>query len=224
MEEVCKEEILEIARGVRTSHSHIGKRELDKMISKIEGHEILGDREFALDLVKANGDLFFVLSEELRNDEEIFWIAHKSCACDDWDLYEAAGTKLKNNKQFVLRFIEKTGNPFWILDIEGLKEDKEAVYKALEVSNAEWMLEWIEEIDEKFKYDREFVVRAVAKDKEALEWASEEFQQDDTILIEAMVYAAKEKERLEERRKKVKELYTSYEQHETKNGQTQADN
>ncbi len=61
-------------------------------------------------------------------------------------------------------------------------------------------------------------------DKEALEWASEEFQQDDTILIDAMVYAAKEKERLEERRKKVKELYTSYEQQENKNGQTQADN
>lgn len=220
MEEIKKEEVLELAIGAR--ESNIGKRELDEMIPKIEGNEMLGDREFALKLVKVNGNLFWMLSEELRNDEEIFWIAHKSCDCDDWDLYESAGTELKNNKQFILKFIEITGNPFFIVDIEGLTSDTEAVYKALEVSSAEWMLEWIEEIDDKFRYDREFVVRAVAKDKEVLEWASEEFRQDDTILTEAMVYAAKEKERLEERRKKARELYNSYENQVDKKGQTQS--
>ena len=183
----------------------------------------INNKEQAIMLMKAGGDLYPCLSEELRNDEEIFWVAHKSCRCDDFDLYECTGAELKNNKQFLVKFIEKTGNPFLILDIEGLREDTEAVYKALEVSNARDMLDWIEEIDEKFKYDREFVIRAVAKDKEALEWACEEFRQDDTILDEAMVYAAKEKERLEERRKKARELYFSYEEQVEKNGQTQSD-
>ena len=222
MEEISREEVLEIARGARVTY--IGKSELDNMIPKIEGSEMFGDREFALDLVKANGDLFWMLSEELRNDEKFFWIAHNSCGCDDWDLYEATGTNLKNNKQFILRLIEITGNPFWILDIEGLASDKEAVYKALEVSDARQMLDWIEEIDEKFAYDREFIIRAVAKDKEALEWACEEIQQDDTILTEAMIYVAGEKERLEERIRRVKELYASYEKQVDNNGKTQADN
>lgn len=52
---------------------------------------------------------------------------------------------------------------------------------------------------------------------------SEEFQKDDTILTEAMLYAAKEKERLEEKEKKARELYFSYEEQVEKNGQTQSD-
>ena len=183
----------------------------------------VNNKEQAIMLMKAGGDLYPCLSEEFRNDEEIFWVAHKSCRCDDWDLYELVGTELKNNKQFIISFIEKTGNPFFIVDIEGLTSDIEVVYKALEISNARDMLDWIEEIDEKFKYDREFVMRAVVKDKEALEWACEEFQQDDTILTEAMVYAAKEKERLEERTKKARELYILYGNQVDKEGQTQSD-
>lgn len=183
----------------------------------------VNNKEEAIMLMKAGGDLYPCLSEEFRNDEEIFWFAHKSCSCDDWDLYESVGTELKNNKQFILSFIEETGNPFFIVDIEGLTSDTEAVYKALEISDARDMLDWIEEIDEKFKYDREFVIRAVAKDNQVLEWACEEFQKDDTILTEAMVYAAKEKERLEERRKKAKELYILYGNQVDKKGQTQSD-
>ncbi len=183
----------------------------------------LDNKEQAIMLMKAGGDLYPCLSEEFINDEEIFWTAYESCNCDDWDLFESAGTGLTNNKQFILKLIETTGNPFWITDIEELTSDTDAVYKALEVSDADAMWDWIEEIDDKFKYDRKFVIRAVAKDKEALEWACEEFQKDDTILTEAMLYAAKEKERLEEKEKKARELYFSYEEQVEKNGQTQSD-
>ena len=140
--------------------------------SKEDYESIFGDKEKALKFIQSGfGDFFSYLTEELRNDREIFELAYEYC--DHEEILEVIGENLKNDKELFMKLLDEW--PWW-MEFAGkeLRSDRDIVYKALEVSsvrNAD--CSWIKHIDDKFKEDAEFVARASEIDEDVLEWVYE---------------------------------------------------
>lgn len=104
------EEALEIREGYKSTY------EFEILINRIkenkdEFKEMLGDREFVLQLLRNNGKFFYILPIELRNDEEVFWVAYENAEdVSAIEIYESAGEELKNNRQFKYKLMEESGH------------------------------------------------------------------------------------------------------------------
>jgi hypothetical protein len=130
--------------------------------------ELKNDKEVVLAAIQDNGLAIKYASKELQNNKEVVLEAVKQ---NNWAL-EYASKELRSDKEFILKILLESKNGILLNDIDKkFLEDREIVKEAIKLIPLNYKY-----ISKELRSDKEIFLEVINKNKELLEYASEELK------------------------------------------------
>ncbi len=140
-------------------------------------HPLNDDKRIVLEVIKNDGDKYYMASDRLKRDKDIVLEAIKR----GYSFYPIIGEnpQFKDDKKIVLEAIKKKHNYYHSVS-DRLKQDKDIVLEALKSGLLPSL------IPDALKNDEEFMLMAIAKNPYVYEVASQELQFDKNFFKKAL--------------------------------------